>query len=308
MPAASTELLRLLQQRSAELCELERDPALWSLFLSLQMAPLRRLHAWAVPTSEALDAVAAASPNGVVEAGAGTGFWAHALRQRGVSVAPYDVHAGHYNGFHSVGGSPERRPAPPFTRVRPGDAVLAVSSHPRCTALLCWPPPEADQALPARARFMASDALTAFRGNTLVYVGEAEGGASAGPRFHENLRAGWRCTRRVELPQWPGASDSLSIWQRGPVPDESASRHERGSVEAPTTEEGLTAEEEAAAAGARQALLAQHDASWHSTAAWHIAARVLSGGPRARPGVERAAVDAAVAAAPLRRLLLRLLC
>jgi hypothetical protein len=63
------------------------------------------------------------------------------------------------------------------------------------------------------------------------------------------------------------------------------------------------------AAAARAALLAHQDAAWAQAAAAHIVSRVAAGGPRAAPGPERAAVEAAKRGAPLlRRLLLRALC
>ena len=52
--------------------------------------PLRqqlvRRYAYGIPTTEALDAVAAAAPSGIVEVGAGTGYWARLLHDRGVEV------------------------------------------------------------------------------------------------------------------------------------------------------------------------------------------------------------------------------
>ena len=50
----------------------------------------RRMYAWSVPCEEALRSIAQASPNGVLELGAGTGYWASLLRSRGVPVACYD--------------------------------------------------------------------------------------------------------------------------------------------------------------------------------------------------------------------------
>lgn len=47
------------------------------------------LYAYATPTRAALDALAALGP--LVEVGAGTGYWAAALRSRGVEVHAYDV-------------------------------------------------------------------------------------------------------------------------------------------------------------------------------------------------------------------------
>ena len=53
-------------------------------------------YGFAVPTNEALDAVGRCSPSGVVEVGAGTGYWAHLLQQRGVDVAAFDIEPGSF--------------------------------------------------------------------------------------------------------------------------------------------------------------------------------------------------------------------
>ena len=63
------------------------------------------------------------------------------------------------------------------------------------------------------------------------------------------------------------------------------------------------------AEAARASLLAKQDAVWADAAAAHLLARAAAGGPRASPGPERAAMDAAIRSAPmLRRLMMRLLC
>lgn len=51
---------------------------------------LVRRYAYGVTNDEALEAIVAASPAGVVELGAGTGYWARLLHERGVDVIAYD--------------------------------------------------------------------------------------------------------------------------------------------------------------------------------------------------------------------------
>ena len=92
--------------------------------------------------------------------------------------------------------------------------------------LLCWPPREEPGAdVPAEVSLMARSALARFRGDAVLYVGEApepDGdeasrnarGATAGPAFHAELLAGWRRVESVPLPRWPGAADSLTVWRR----------------------------------------------------------------------------------------------
>ena len=54
-------------------------------------AEVLRRYGFAVPTDDALDAIVACSPRGVLELGAGTGHWAALLARRGVDVIAYDV-------------------------------------------------------------------------------------------------------------------------------------------------------------------------------------------------------------------------
>jgi hypothetical protein len=120
-------------------------------------------------------------------------------------------------------------------------------SHPRAALLLCWPPCEdregeetagdadddaatlAARAERRRCERMGADALAAFRGDTVLYVGEFDGAAATGAeltggaRLHGALRAGWHLAR-APLPlgerwrtHWYGfdeAQDWLTIWHR----------------------------------------------------------------------------------------------
>jgi hypothetical protein len=223
---ADNPLLALHAERTAALAALgfragAPPPPLAVLYTALQVAPLRRVFAWGVPSPDALAAVARHSPRGVVDAGAGTGYWAALLRGAGVDVLPYDAapldDGATHNGHHAL---PRGAAPPPFLRVRRGDAAAAAAAHPERTLLLCWPPPEAcgdrdgADGAPAAARSMAADALASFAGDTVVYVGEGApggadeqappgGGATAGPVFHGALARGWALEAHVPLPRWP---------------------------------------------------------------------------------------------------------
>lgn len=113
--------------------------------------------------------------------------------------------------------------------VRPSEFESESESEPReqpRALLLCWPPREEPGAdVPAEVSLMARSALARFRGDAVLYVGEApepDGdeasrnarGATAGPAFHAELLAGWRRVESVPLPRWPGAADSLTVWRR----------------------------------------------------------------------------------------------
>jgi hypothetical protein len=75
---------------------------------------------------------------------------------------------------------------------------------------------------------MGVDALTAYKGSTLIYAGEpctSETSCServsktAGPLFEKSLReGGWMMQKEMRLPNWPQCGDRLQIWSRKGLP------------------------------------------------------------------------------------------
>lgn len=191
---------------------------------------LRRRYAWAVPNERALEVIAGRSPGGVVEIGAGGGYWAMELQRRGVDVIAYD-------------------PDPPgtadpewawhenlaWTAVLPGDHTAA-AWHPTRTLLMCWPMFGAD---------WSHKAVQLYQGDTIIYVGEGPGGCTGDDLFHALIGAPGGCwhhdddfnelpcpqdcpnnaaalfkeTYQVIIPQWRGLHDRLTVHQRIPAHD-----------------------------------------------------------------------------------------
>lgn len=180
-----------------------------------QMEDRRQLvckYAWAIPDQAALDTIARCGP--IVEIGAGTGYWAHLLRQMGVDVVAYDLvpprTERHHNYFHRrrepLEGWPVGRL---YTEVCRGGARTA-GQHGSRTLFLCWPPYGAP---------MAAQALTAYMragGTRLVYVGESEGGCTANDQFYRLLERDWGLFRRIPIPQWWGMHDYLWVYHMSP--------------------------------------------------------------------------------------------
>ena len=200
--------------------------------------------------------------------------------------------------------------------------------------LLCWPPREERKSadVPAAVSLMAHRALARFRGDAVLYVGEApepDGdeasrnarGATAGPAFHAELLAGWRRVESVPLPRWPGAADSLTVWRRRARDPEERERalldvrHSGASVvtcsdlspprgilsrsptnaeaaSAPRTETDARAETATTSETRRRALLREAREAWESATVAGIAARASRGGARAMRGAEQTALRA----------------
>ena len=317
----AAELQRLVSERTAEFEALAAggDAALAAVYLAVCVAPLRRLYSYAVPSDDALDVLTQyGQQHGVLELGAGTGLWASELRDRGCRVAAFDIApvdaSSQQNGYHHAADGAR---VPAFTRVLPvGDGTVSEVAGCHChneLLLLCWPPAEADEhTTPVQVRHLARDALAAFNGDTVAYIGELGRAdappGTAGPQFHGALRRDWILLHQMPMKwRFPGCSDSLSIWRRvhallQPPPDPSAQAQL-------TTDHGPV--DRAAATARRAQLVASMAGVWHTAAAEHIAVRRLRGGLRAQPGPEADAVRQAlsVGARPLlRRLLTRVLC
>lgn len=60
---------------------------------------------------------------------------------------------------------------------------------------------------------MAHRALAAYAGSTVIYIGEGHGGCTANDAFFDAL-AHWTVEREVELPQWWGVHDALTVYRR----------------------------------------------------------------------------------------------
>jgi hypothetical protein len=159
-------------------------------------AAVARHFAWAVPTEEAIAAIRKPG-SGVVEIGAGSGYWAWLMQQAGIEVAAFDLDP------------------PPFTwaEVQRGDE-RAAAAHPDKTLLLCWPP---------WATGVASRALAAYRGEHVAYVGEWMG-FNAEPEFFAALLWSFECIDVVDIPQWYMRDDRLMVFRRRSVPGAASPR------------------------------------------------------------------------------------
>ncbi|MDO8363913.1 MAG: hypothetical protein Q7V88_13520 [Actinomycetota bacterium] len=178
-------------------------------------------YGFAIPTEAALAVIRHHSPAGVVEIGAGTGYWAHLLQQRGVDVVAFDPEPAPSPQNTWFAGTP------PWHPVHRGDHDT-VSAHPERTLLIVWPTKDETWAATAAQRFHDAG------GRCLVFVGEGPGGRTGDATFHAVLgelatclhcaygslsspctcgvEPQWQRTQTVELPHWPGFSDDLHVY------------------------------------------------------------------------------------------------
>lgn len=170
-------------------------------------------YAWAVPAPAALDAIAEFAHEGIVEIGAGTGYWASILRQMGLNVIAYDaspVDKGR-NRFHRRKKCGVRVTS--FTQVLRGDATMA-ACHPDRVLMLCWPPHDMNPTRPRRECRMSDRALASYSGDKLIYIGQRPGGVTGSRKFHEQLRKEWICVRKIRTPNFKGKATSVYLYVR----------------------------------------------------------------------------------------------
>jgi len=176
---------------------------LWpELDLEERRRELASLFSWGVPNARALEVLAAHAP--LVECGAGMGYWSALLKSRGVDVLAYDIAppaGGAANPYHRLSRAP-------WTGIERENSVRAARRHGERTLVLCWPPFDDDRS--------SYSVLRAYRGDTLVYIGEPEG-ATGSVRFHRELALNWTLEDEVRLPNWPKLRDALMVYRRNAV-------------------------------------------------------------------------------------------
>lgn len=148
-------------------------------------------YAWAIPNRAAIETIVEYSP--IVEVGAGSGYWAWCIGQLDGVVAATDADPSD-STYRRVASYDARRRV---NAMIPGEIDAAL--------LLVWPP---------HGDSMAADALDAYPGNTVIYVGEGRGGCTADNFFHKQLHTSWKLVETVAIPRYLGIRDRLEVWQR----------------------------------------------------------------------------------------------
>lgn len=171
---------------------------------------LQAVYAYAIPSPETIKWMREfCGDRGVVELGAGRGYWAAQLAAAGLEVDAYDSEPPDATENVSFPGASGQRD----TWHRVGDLesfaerVEQRSDH---VLFLCWPP--------GWGNTMASTALAEFShagGQRLVYVGEPKGGKTGDDAFFDGLASDWKL--ESEDPQyvsWWNLSDAAQGWVR----------------------------------------------------------------------------------------------
>jgi len=143
-------------------------------------------YSWAIPNDDALDFLVSVSP--IVEIGAGTGYWASLIQEKGGTIYPFDIQP--YNNAWCDGNHTDVFLGGP-------ESVLNFQD---CTLFLCWTPYDDT---------LASDTLKLYTGDRVVFVGEWDDGCNKDDEFFRILGSDWKLEKRIEIPRFPGVNDEL---------------------------------------------------------------------------------------------------
>lgn len=157
-------------------------------------------YAWTVTDPPTVDFVADHVGPVVIDPMAGTGYWARLLAERGVLVLAYDRHA------QSPADNLWHRNMPHWTRILPGEAADTVAAAgPDVTLLLSWPPYGTPD---------GADALHAYTGNRIVYIGEDGDGCTGDDELAKILATEWVLVECHQPVQWWGIHDEVFLYHR----------------------------------------------------------------------------------------------
>lgn len=179
-----------------------------SVRLAFAQTVLQEAYAYAIPSPETLNWVARVSVGrGLLEIGAGRGYWAHQLHRTGIDVRAYDSEPPHRTE------NPSFRGATVWGHVGGLDELEADRAdgvEADRVLFLCWPPGWENP--------MSSEALESFEragGDRLIYIGEPRGGKTGSEAFFDSLKNRWQL--EDEDPQfvaWWNLQDRAQCWTR----------------------------------------------------------------------------------------------
>jgi len=158
---------------------------------------------WAIPDQTSINKLVnvLADKGSILEIGAGFGLWAALLKANGLDVVATDPFLSH--GLDNVASS--QRSSKTYTDVVCMDHLKAIETYNTPCLFLCWPSYDDS---------FAAEALTAFQGKYLIYIGERSGGCTANDEFFEILDDNWSRLEYISIPSWEHINDGLYIYVR----------------------------------------------------------------------------------------------
>ena len=157
-------------------------------------------YGWSVPSKEAIEKIKEFVGDGrVLEVGSGYGLWSKLLRDEGVNThATDDLSWPEESTWH-----PSKKQ---FTSIENISNIEAIEKYPGYNVLMMsWPDYDSPFAITS---------LETFKGDKIIYIGEGAYGCTGCDRFHALLNKEWERVGEVDIPQWSGLHDYLSLFVR----------------------------------------------------------------------------------------------
>jgi hypothetical protein len=167
-------------------------------FIEFRYAFIKRF-SFAIPNDEALTVIASQDP--ILEIGAGAGYWAYEIAKRGVDIVSTDINPVPEGGRNEGGLRLDRS----FHPVLKMNALEALTAYPKRALLIIWP---------SFGGSWASEAIDAYQGRTIIYVGEKENGCCADDHFFTLLYERFEPHKNVKIPQWECIHDQMTVFTR----------------------------------------------------------------------------------------------
>lgn len=180
----------------------ERESTFQDLLSSLSW-----VFAHAIPNEDSIDVIRKHTP--IVEMFAGSGYWASVLISEGCDIEAFDDFSFFREKVRYSNKEYCRCPNSFFwTKIEEGTpSVLSNKKYDKYTLMLCWPPDDGDGK-------DAADCLKYYGGKTLIYIGQEEGGCTAGKKFFEMIDKEWDLDEELALPSWPKYESSLFLYNK----------------------------------------------------------------------------------------------
>lgn len=180
--------------------------------LAYAQTVLQETYAYAIPSPGTLDWVQNVTEGrGICEVGAGRGYWAAMLADRGIDVLAFDSEPPEVGGNPSFPCARGQRavwhPVSGLTDLAQGWESGALGNR---ALFLCWPPGWGDA---MSARVLADYA--AAGGDRLIFVGEPKGGKTGTDEFFDQLAVEWMLQSQDEsFVSWWNLGDVAQCWIR----------------------------------------------------------------------------------------------
>lgn len=154
-----------------------------------------RKYSWSIPNEKAIKKIVSLSP--IVEVGAGTGYWASLVASEGGDIIAYDK-------FPPLFGNNKYCDVVQYFPVKEGDHSK-LSLHPDRAMMLSWAPYD---------NSMGADHISNCLSKHLILIGEGYGGCCGNDEMFSLLDKHFKIVESIQLPNWPGINDNLSIYLR----------------------------------------------------------------------------------------------